>query len=146
MNYRSLISSACLFGGLVFGGQVYAADDAKTICQAAMDSYEAAALTGDSDKMAAVYSPNGEFVGPYGQSAGHDKLVQMDKGFVKPADKQVDTMLSATMIGDIVVCSGGTTFSRAGQNGGEKGYWTKVIGKVGGDWKLLNLTYAPAKN
>ena len=97
--------------------------------------------------MAAVYSPNGEFVGPYGLSAGHDNLAKTYKSFVKPGDKQLDTMLSATMIGDIVVCSGGTTFSRAGEKEGEKGYWTKVLGKVGGDWKILNLTYAPeAKN
>src|SRR5882757_29412 len=107
-------------------------------------AYGAAAASGDPAKMAAVYAPDGENVSPYGFVAGHDALVKMYASFVKPGDKSVDTLTSARMIGDIALCTGGNTFTKASTTSGEKGFWTKVVGKVGGEWKILNLTYASA--
>jgi hypothetical protein len=46
------------------------------------------------------------------------------------------------MIGDVALCTGG--FTSASATSGEKGFWTKVVGEVGGEWKILNLTYATA--
>jgi len=63
---------------------------------------------------------------------------------MKPGDKGVDTLTSARMIGDVVLCTGGYTFTPASGRSGEKGFWTKVAGKVGGEWKILNLTFAIA--
>ena len=60
---------------------------------------------------------------------------------MKPGDKQVDTLTSARMIGDVALCSGGWTFTPASSASGEKGFFIKVVGKVGGEWKILNLTY-----
>jgi uncharacterized protein (TIGR02246 family) len=145
MRHRSLVSSVCLIGaGLVLCGQAYAADDATAICNAAMSAYGVAAATGDPTKMAAVYAPDGEVVSPYGFVAGRDALVKMYASFMKPGDKEVDTATSARMIGDVALCTGGFTFTPASATSGEKGSWTKVIGKVGGEWKILNLTYAYA--
>ena len=60
---------------------------------------------------------------------------------MKPGDKDVDTLTSARMIGDLVMCTGGYTFTPASGGSQEKGFWTKVGGKVGGEWKILNHTY-----
>jgi uncharacterized protein (TIGR02246 family) len=145
MHYRSLLSSSCLIGaGLILCGQAHAADDATAICNAAMSAYGTAAATGDPGKMAAVYAPNGEVVSPYGFVAGRDALVKMYASFMKPGDKQVDTSTSARMIGDVALCTGGFTFTPASATTSDKGFWTKVVGKVGGEWKILNLTYATA--
>jgi hypothetical protein len=145
MHYRNLVSSSCLIGaGLILHGQAHAADDATAICNAAMSAYGAAAATGDPAKMAAVYAPNGEVVSPFGFVAGRDALVKMYASFMKPGDKEVDTATSARMIGDAAPCTGGFTFTPASATSGEKGFWTKVVGKVGGEWKILNLTYATA--
>ena len=109
MHYRSLLSSACLIGaGLVLCGPAHAADDAAAICNAAISAYGAAAATGDPAKMAAVYAPDGEVVSPYGFVAGHDALVKMYASFMKPGDKQVDTLASSHMIGDVAFCTGGS--------------------------------------
>ena len=75
--------------------------------------------------------------------AGHDAVVKF-YAWMKPGDKQVDTPTSARMIGDVALCTGGFTFTPASATSGEKGSWTKVVGKVGGEWKILNLTYAYA--
>jgi hypothetical protein len=145
MHYRSLVSSSCLIGaGLILCGQAHAADDATAVCNAAMSAYGAAAATGDPAKMAAVYAPNAEVVSPYGFVAGRDALIKMYASFMKPGDKEVDSSTSARMIGDVALCTGGYTFTPASATSGEKGSWTKVVGKVGGEWKILNLTYATA--
>jgi hypothetical protein len=83
-------------------------------------------------------------VSPYGFVAGRDALIKMYASFMKPGDKEVDTATSARMIGDGALCTGGFTFTPASATSGEKGFWTKVVGKVGGEWKILNLTYATA--
>jgi hypothetical protein len=93
--------------------------------------------------MAAIYAPDGEAVSPYGFVAGDDALVKMYASFMKPGDKEVDTTTSARMLGDVALCTGGYTFTPT-SGSDEKGFWTKVVGKVGGEWKILNLTYAPA--
>jgi ketosteroid isomerase-like protein len=145
MHYRSLVSCVCLIGaGLLLYEEAHAADDATAVCNVAISAYGAAAATGDPAKMAAVYAPNGEVVSPYGFVAGHDALVKMYASFMKLGDKEVDTSTSARMIGDVALCTGGFTFTPASATSGEKGSWTKVVGKVGGEWKILNLTYAYA--
>ena len=87
--------------------------------------------------MAAVYAPDGEVVSPYGFVAGHDALVKMYASFMKPGDKEVDTSTSARMVGEVTLCTGAYTFTPASATSGEKGSWTKVVGKVGGEWKIL---------
>jgi uncharacterized protein (TIGR02246 family) len=77
MNYRNLVSSSFLIGAcLVLCGPTQAAD-ATAACNAAISAYGAAAASGDPDKVAAVYAPDGENVSPYGFVAGHDALVKM---------------------------------------------------------------------
>jgi uncharacterized protein (TIGR02246 family) len=144
MHYRNLVSSSCLIGAaLILCGPALAADDATAICNAAISAYGAAAASGDPAKMAAVYAPDGEIVSPYGFVAGHDALVKF-YAWMKPGDKEVDTSTSARMIGDVALCTGGYTFTPASATSGEKGFWTKVVGKVGGEWKILNLSFAGA--
>jgi ketosteroid isomerase-like protein len=144
MHYRSLVPSSCLISAaLMLCGPAHGAD-AKAACNAAINAYGAAAASGDPARRAAVYSPDGEVVSPYGFVAGHDALVKMYASFMKPGDKEVDTSTSARMIGDVALCTGGYTFTPASGGSGEKGSWTKVVGKVGGEWKILNLTYAAA--
>ena len=41
--------------------------------------------------------------------------------------------LSARMVGDVALCTGGFTFTPASATSGEEGSWTKVVGKVGGE-------------
>ena len=45
------------------------------------------------------------------------------------------------MIGDVALCTGATKHQPAPATSGEKGFWTKVVGKMGGEWKILNLTF-----
>jgi ketosteroid isomerase-like protein len=145
MYYRTLSSFSCLIGaGLSLCGPAHAADDAAAICKAAISAYGAGIASGDAAKLAAVYAPDGELVSPYGAFAGHDALVKNFASYMKPGDKGVDTLTSARMIGDVVLCTGGYTFTPASGGSGEKGFWTKVAGKVGGEWKILNLTFAIA--
>jgi hypothetical protein len=44
----------------------------------------------------------------------------------------------------VALRTGGVTFKPAWSPTESKGFWTRVLGKVGGEWKLLDLTYAPA--
>jgi hypothetical protein len=145
MHCRSLISSAGLIGaGIMPCGLAHATDDATAICNGAITAYGDGIASGDPAKLAAVYAPDGELVSPYGAVAGHDALVKTFASYLKPGDKGVDTLTSARMVGDLALCSGGYTFTPASGASGEKGFWTKVVGKVGGQWKILNLTYTVA--
>jgi uncharacterized protein (TIGR02246 family) len=142
MHYRSLVSSSCLIGAaLVFCGSAHAADDASTICNAAFSAYSAAAASGDPVKMAAIFSPNGEVVSPWGYVAGHDALVKMYSGFMKAGDKEADTNTTARMVGDVAICTGSYAFTPASTTTDQKGTFTKVVAKIGGEWKIENLTY-----
>jgi uncharacterized protein (TIGR02246 family) len=117
------------------------ADDATPICNAAISAYGAAAASGDPVKMASVFAPDGELVSPWGFVAGHDALIKTYASFMKAGDKEADTVTSARMVGDVALCTGGWTFTPASGASDSKGAWTKVVGKVGGEWKILNLTY-----
>ena len=140
MVYR-LISASCLMtAGVILCGSAHAGDDAAAICNAMDSAYVAAAATGDPVKMAAVYAPDGELVTPFGVVAGGDALVKTYASFMKPGDKQVDALTSSRMIGGVALCSGGFTFTPASGDA-NKGYYTKVVGKVGDDWKIHALTY-----
>jgi uncharacterized protein (TIGR02246 family) len=142
MHYQSLISSTCLIGaGLVLCGPARAADDAAAICKTTAGAYNAAVPTGDPAKMAAVYAPDGEFVTPWGVMAGRDAIIKFYASYMKAGDKQTDTFTSSRLIGDVVLCTGSFTFAPASGDAASKGNWTKVAGKVGDEWKILNLTY-----
>jgi uncharacterized protein (TIGR02246 family) len=145
MLQRNQLFSSCLIGaGVMLCGPAHAADDAAAICNAAISDYGAAAPTGDPAKMAAAFAPDGELVSPYGFLAGHDALAKFYASFMKPGDKDVFTVASARVIGDVMLCTGGITFKPASGATESKGFWTRVLGKVGGEWKILNLTYVPA--
>ena len=60
---------------------------------------------------------------------------------LKPGDKELETITSSRVVGDVVLCSGGWTYMQASGAPGGKGYWTKVVGKVGNDWKIHVLVY-----
>jgi hypothetical protein len=141
MHYQSLVSSACLIGaGLVLCGPAGAADDAAAGCNATNTAYLAAVPTGDAAKLAAVYAPDGELVTPWGLVAGRDAIVKYYASYMKAGDKQTDTLTSSRLIRDVALCTG--TFNFAPVSGdASKGNWTKVAGKVGGEWKILNLTF-----
>ena len=49
--------------------------------------------------------------------------------------------MSSRMVGDVALCSGGYTFTPASGGPVGKGFWTKVVGKVGNDWKIHVLVY-----
>jgi hypothetical protein len=66
-----------------------------------------------SRESGAVFAPDGQLVGPYGFLAGHDALVKLYASFTKPGDKDVFTVASARMIGDVALCTGGVTFKPA---------------------------------
>ena len=141
MHYRGPVSSACLIGaGLMLCGPALAEDTAATICKAAFSAYSAA---GDPAKMAAIFSPNGEVVSPWGYVAGHDALVKMYSGFMKAGDKETDSDMTARMVGgiDVAVCTGSYLFIPASTTTDQKGMFTKVVAKVRGEWKIENLTY-----
>ena len=145
MRYGEQIRTLCLIGaGLIFCGPAAAADDAASVCNAAISAYGAAATGGDAEKMAAIFAPDGEVVSPWGVSRGHDELVKTYASFMKPGDKDVDTLTSSRVIGDVALCAGGYTFTPASGDAASNGFWTKVVGKAGGDWKILNLTYTLA--
>ncbi len=144
MLQRNLLFSCYLIGTGLLCGPAQAADDAAAICNAAVGAYAAAAASGDPVKMAAVFAPDGELVSPYGFLVGHDALFKFYASFMKPGDADVFTVASARMIGDVAMCKGGITFKPASGATESKGFWTRVLGKVGDDWKILNLTYAPA--
>jgi uncharacterized protein (TIGR02246 family) len=141
MHYRSLVSCACLTGAaLTLCGPARAADDSAAGCNATNTAYLAAVPTGDPAKMATVYAPDGELVTPWGLMAGRDAIIKYYASYMKAGDKQTDTLTSLRMIGDVALCTGTFTFAPASGDA-NKGNWTKVAGKVGGEWKILNLTY-----
>jgi hypothetical protein len=144
MLHRNVLSSSCLIGAaLMLCGPARAEDTAATICNAAFSAYGAAAASGDPAKMVALFSPNGQVVGPYGYFAGHDALVKMYSAFMKPGDKESDSDTTGRMVGgiDVAVCTGSYTFTPASTTTDQKGTFTKVVAKVGGEWKIENLTW-----
>ncbi len=144
MFYREpLISSCIISAAIMLCGSAQAADDATAICKAAISAYGAATTTGDPTKLAAVFAPDGELVSPWGIVSGHDGLLKAFASYnMKPGDKDVDTLTSSRMIEDVALCTGGYTFTQASAASDVKGFWTKVVGKVGGEWKILNLSYS----
>ena len=141
MHYPNLVSSACLIGAsLMLCGPARAADDAAAGCNATNNAYLAAVPTGDPAKMAAVFAPDGEFVTPWGNMAGRDAIIKYYASYMKAGDKQTDTLTSSRLIGEVALCTGTFTFAPASGDA-TKGNWTKVAGKVGGEWKILNLTF-----
>jgi|HubBroStandDraft_6_1064221.scaffolds.fasta_scaffold182683_2 ketosteroid isomerase-like protein len=130
----------CLLG-TVACGSAHAADNATTICKAAIAAYGTATASGDAAKLAAVFAPDGELVSPWGIASGHDALVKVLASYMKPGDKDEDTLTSARMSGDVALCTGGYAFTPAASASDQKGFWTKIVGKVGDNWKILNLTY-----
>jgi hypothetical protein len=123
MHYRSLISSSCLIGAsLMLCGPAHAIDDAAAMCNAAISAFGAGTTSGDPIKMAAVYAPDGELVSPYGIVAGQDALVKTYASFMKSGDKDVDTLTSSRMIGDVALCTGGFTFTPASGGSGSTGF------------------------
>ena len=147
MHYRSLVSSACLIGaGFVLCGPAHAADDAAAICNAAISAYgDRRRHWRSRRKMAAVYAPDGEVVSPYGFVAGHDALVKMYASFMKLGDKEVDTSHERAHDRRRGVVHRRLSLSRRRRpHPARRDSWTKVVGKVGGQWKILNLTYAYA--
>ncbi len=79
-------------------------------------------------------APDGQLVSPRGVASGHDALVKTFASYMKPGDKDVDTLTSSRMIGDVALCSGDYTFMPASGGRVGKGLWTKVLGKVGDDF------------
>jgi ketosteroid isomerase-like protein len=132
---------------LAFSGAAHAADDAAAICNAAVKAYEAGVASGDPAKLAATYASNGELVSPFGVVAGQDALVKTFASFLKTGDKELETITSSRLVGDVALCSGEWTYTPASGGPVGKGYWTKVVGKVGNDWKIHVLAYnvAPSK-
>ncbi len=108
---------------------------------AAISAYEAAVASGDPIKLAATYAPDGEFVTPFGVVAGREALAKAYASTLKPGDKDVDTLTSARMLGDVALCSGDCTYTPASGSPVGKGYWTKVVSKLGDDWKMQVLVY-----
>jgi uncharacterized protein (TIGR02246 family) len=142
MDYRSLVSSIYLIGaGLVLCGPTHAAEDAAAVCKTTAGAYNAAVPTGDPAKMAAVYAPDGELVTPWGLMAGRDAIIKYYASYMKAGDKQIDTFTSSRLVGDAALCTGSFSFTPASGDATRKGNWTKVAGKVGSEWKILNLTY-----
>jgi uncharacterized protein (TIGR02246 family) len=117
-----------------------AANDAVAICKTTAAAYNTAVPTGDPAKMAAVFAPDAELVTPWGLMAGRDAIIKYYASYMKAGDKQIDTFTSSRLIGDIALCTGTFNFAPASGDA-NKGNWTKVAGKVGGEWKILNLTY-----
>ena len=143
MLHRTLMSSSCLIGALMLCAPAQAEDTAATICNAMFSAYSAAAASGDPAKMAALFSPNGEVVSPWGYVAGHDALVKMYASFMKPGDKEADSDTTGRFVGgiDVAVCTGSYQFTPAAATTDQKGTFTKVVAKVDGEWKIENLTY-----
>jgi uncharacterized protein (TIGR02246 family) len=137
-----VVSSAGLICAvLLLCGPARAGDDAAAACDATNKAYLAAVPSGDVAKMAAVFAPDGELVTPWGLSAGRDAITKYYASYMKAGDKQTDTLTSLRMIGDAALCTGTFNFAPASGDAANKGNWTKVAGKVGGEWKILNLTY-----
>lgn len=142
MRHRNPFVSSCLIGAsLALCVPALAGDDAAAVCKAAIAAYEAGTASGDPAKLAATYAPDGELVSPWGVVSGHDALVKTFASYMKPGDKDVDTLTSSRMVGGVVLCNGGYTFTPAAGGTDSKGFWTKVVGKVGNDWKIHVLSY-----
>lgn len=123
-----------------------AAEDATAICKSAMAAYEAATATGDPAKLAATFTAHGELVTPFGISKGREAIASANAPYMKPGDKDVDTLESARMVGRAALCSGGYVFTPSGGTN-SKGFWTKVVVKEGDAWKIDVLVFneTPAK-
>ncbi len=78
--------------------------------------------------------PTTRLSAPWGFAAGHDALIKTYASFLKPGDKEADTVTSERMIGDVALCTGGWTFTPASGAWDAKGAWTRVVGKVGGEY------------
>jgi hypothetical protein len=147
MHYRTIVSSSCLAGviALAVCGPALAVEDAAAVCRLVGSAFEAGVASGDPVKLAATYAPDGQYVNEMGITTGREAIV---KAGLPPDAKDIDTFTSSRMVGDIALCSGGYTFTfTGGPPDGIKGYWTKVVGKVDGGWKILVLTTntTPAK-
>lgn len=132
---------AVALGLSVAGGAAGAADDANAICKTSMEAFMTATPTGDAAKVAANFTPNGEWVSPFGVLAGRKAITEGTATWARPGDKDADVLISARMIGDLAVCHGSYTFTAASGRV-DKGFWTKVVRKTDEGWKLDVLVVA----
>jgi hypothetical protein len=88
-------------------------------------------------------TPDGEFVTPFGVVDGLEAIARAEASGVKPGAKAVQTVPRSRMMGDMALCIGESTFTHAtGVPGAElKGYWTRLVRKIGNDWKTEVMTY-----
>jgi ketosteroid isomerase-like protein len=144
MQIGRLLSGACFVAAILARcATANAADNADAICNAVANAFDAAVVSGDPINVGATYTPDGEFVTPFGVVDGPEAIARAEASGVKPGAKAVQTVLRSRMIGDMALCIGEFTFTYAtGVPGAElKGYWTRLVRKVGNDWKTEVMTY-----
>ena len=125
-----------------------AQDDAMAACKATGKAYVTAIASGDPAKIAAQFTADGTLTTPEGIFQGRQAITAYEAAFVKPGVSDEDTFKTARQIGgNVIVCSGGYTFSFApgGPMKEVSGTWTKVLAKSGSEWQLeaLAFTYTP---
>jgi uncharacterized 2Fe-2S/4Fe-4S cluster protein (DUF4445 family) len=125
---------------LAFATSARAADDPAAVCKAVTDGFSAGVVSGNSTNVGAVFAPGGEAVSGYGILTGPEAITKAYAAFVKPGATHADTVMSARAVGDVVICSGGWTMGSPAFPAPIKGFYTKVVGKVGSEWKILVLT------
>lgn len=117
-------------------------------CKAAAGAYAAAIASGDPAKIAAQFTADGTLTTPEGIFQGPQAITAYEAAFVKPGVSDEDTFKTARLVGgNMVVCSGGYTFTFApgGPMKEVSGTWTKVLAKSGNAWRLeaLAFSYTP---
>jgi len=144
MQNRVFLSRVCTIGAFfALCATANAADDAAAICGAVVNAFEAALANGDPVSVGAAYAPSGQFVTPFGVVEGPEAIARAEASAVKPGANVIQTVLRSRMIGDAALCIGHFTFTYApGSQVAElRGYWTRVVRKIGNDWKTEVLTY-----
>jgi hypothetical protein len=140
MKIHSILAGAMALSCLALANAAQAADDAPAICKTITDGFSAGVASGDSANVGALFAPNGQAISGYGILTGPEAITKSYAAFVKPGATHADTVMSAQMVGDVVLCSGGWTMSSPAFPAPIKGFYTKVVGKVGSNWKILVLT------
>ncbi|MBV9655739.1 MAG: nuclear transport factor 2 family protein [Acetobacteraceae bacterium] len=138
----SLLAAGATVGGIAAAPPAHAQSDPLAICRASKAAWEAAMPAGDPSKIAALFTPDAVWVSPEGTFGGRQEITRYIETWLKPGAKIVTTPASGHQTGDVVLCSGESTFTAAPGSAGPAevtDHWATALVKNGNSWVNAQL-------
>ncbi len=114
------------------------------VCRANTEAWVAAVATGDPARIGALFSAEAVWVSEEGLFRGPQEITRFVEAWLQPGAKHVAAITAAREVGDVVLCSGETTFTFAPGSPiaakEVKNRWGEALTRSGDGWLTEQLT------